>query len=76
MYLDRLLKLPHYGAGFFEVTLIIDAKIGDWDFEESMMKNTRKNTNKVERPIELLLGISEKGAFLADRSTRVTHTIP
>jgi hypothetical protein len=69
-YLDHLLKLPHYGALFFTVLFIIDAKVGDWDFDEFCLKNNKKNTNVVKAPIEYQLGISEKGILYCDRQTK------
>eukprot|EP00463_Aulacantha_scolymantha_P004196 TRINITY_DN5204_c0_g1_i1.p1 TRINITY_DN5204_c0_g1~~TRINITY_DN5204_c0_g1_i1.p1 ORF type:complete len:92 (+),score=8.39 TRINITY_DN5204_c0_g1_i1:453-728(+) len=66
MYIDIVLQLPNYGITSCNVQLCVNAKIGDWNFDKEHMQNEDSSANKVKKPQELTLGISEKGILFLD----------
>eukprot|EP00462_Mataza_sp_D1_P022693 CAMPEP_0175130808 /NCGR_PEP_ID=MMETSP0087-20121206/6199_1 /TAXON_ID=136419 /ORGANISM="Unknown Unknown, Strain D1" /LENGTH=650 /DNA_ID=CAMNT_0016413041 /DNA_START=78 /DNA_END=2030 /DNA_ORIENTATION=- len=61
LYLNEIQKLPHYGAVVFKVKWVVDAKVGDWDFDRHTLKNLKKNTNLKKLPKDWRIGVGERG---------------
>lgn len=71
-YIEVLLRQPLYGSAIFDVSLVCDAKVGDWDFEDHRTKSRAKNTNKIAGKLEWRLAVSERGVlFMKENDDKI-----
>lgn len=75
-FIGILLKQPFYGVAIYKTVLIVDAKFGDWDFDEGRLKNRVHNSNRLNGNLQWNLGVSERGILFIDGDNKIMKLDP